>query len=224
MRVLVIEDSAPTRDLLVRSLEDADMTVVTTARASTGLRAAMSEAFDVIVLDLMLPDGDGLDVCRALRSEGILTPILCLTARAEVADRVQGLDAGADDYLRKPFALAELHARLRALARRRGTKAAAVLIAGSVRLDFVGRKLVRDGEEVPLTTREWAVLEILVARTGSVVSRSDLLESAWGELTPAASDSLDVILSRLRRKLGTVDEGCGIRTVRREGFVFEVAP
>ena len=224
MRVLVIEDSAPTRDLLVRSLEDADMTVVTTARASTGLRAAMSEAFDVIVLDLMLPDGDGLDVCRELRSEGILTPSLCLTARAEVADRVQGLDAGADDYLRKPFALAELHARLRALARRRGTQAAAVLNAGSVRLDFVGRKLVRDGEEVPLTTREWAVLEILVARTGSVVSRSDLLESAWGELTAAASDSLDVILSRLRRKLGTVDEGCGIRTVRREGFVFEVAP
>ena len=224
MRVLVIEDSAPTRDLLVRSLEDADMTVVTTARVSTGLRAAMSEAFDVIVLDLMLPDGDGLDVCRELRSEGILTPILCLTARAEVADRVQGLDAGADDYLRKPFALAELHARLRALARRRGTQAAAVLNAGSVRLDFVGRKLVRDGEEVPLTTREWAVLEILVARMGSVVSRSDLLESAWGELTPAASDSLDVILSRLRRKLGTVDGGCGIRTVRREGFVFEVAP
>ena len=223
MRVLVFDDSAPTRDLLVRSLEDADMTVVTTARVSTGLRAAMSEAFDVIVLDLMLPDGDGLDVCRELRSEGILTPILCLTARAEVADRVQGLDAGADDYLRKPFALAELHARLRALARRRGTKAAAVLITGSVRLDFVGRKLVRDGEEVPLTTREWAVLEILVARMGSVVSRSDLLESAWGELTPAASDSLDVILSRLRRKLGTVDGGCGIRTVRREGFVFEVA-
>lgn len=223
MRVLVIEDSAPTRDLLMRSLSDAGMTVVPTARAATGLRAALTAEFDVIVLDLMLPDGDGLDVCRSIRAEGVRTPILCLTARAEVADRVQGLDAGADDYLRKPFALAELHARLRALARRRGTKPESRVKAGVVSIDFVGRRLQRGAEEVPLTTREWAVLELLVARTGSVVSRSDLLEGAWGETTAAASDSLDVILSRLRRKIGSLEEGCGIRTVRGEGFVFEVS-
>ena len=224
MRVLVIEDSAPTRELLVRSLEDAGMTVLTAARASTGLRSALSLQVDIIVLDLMLPDGDGLDLCRTLRAEGIRTPILCLTARAEVADRVQGLNAGADDYLRKPFALVELHARLRALARRRGSLPAPEVVAGTVRIDFVARRLSCDDAEVPLTAREWAVLEVLVARSGAVVSRDDLLESAWHEVTPSASDSLDVILSRLRRKLGGSAQGCGIRTVRGEGFVFEVLP
>ena len=202
MRVLVIEDSAPTRDLLVRSLADAGMTVTTAARVSTGLRTATTAEFDVIVLDLMLPDGDGLDLCRELRAGGTTTPILCLTARAEVADRVEGLEAGADDYVRKPFALAELQARIRALARR----------------------LTRAGSEVPLTAREWAVLGLLASRAGRLVTRAELLEHAWHDTTPAASDSLDVILSRLRRKLGRPEEGCGIRTVRGEGFVFETAP
>lgn len=222
MRVLVIEDSAPTRDLLVRSLAAAGMTVVTAARVSSGLRLASAPEFDVIVLDLMLPDGDGLDLCRELRANEIVTPILCLTARGEVADRVQGLDAGADDYLRKPFALAELHARIRALARRGGRVAPAQVQVGAIHADFAARRLTRAGREVPLTGREWAVLEILIARPGRVVSRGDLLEYAWHESTLDSSESLDVILSRLRRKLGepTV-AGCLIRTVRGEGFIFE---
>jgi DNA-binding response OmpR family regulator len=224
VRVLVIEDSAPTRDLLVRSLADAGMTVTTAARAATGLRSATTAEFDVIVLDLMLPDGDGLDVCRELRAGGIATPILCLTARAEVEDRVRGLEAGADDYLRKPFALAELQARIRALARRRGGSPAARVEAGLVLIDFTARRLSRGGREVPLTAREWAVLELLASRAGRLVTRADLLEHAWHDTTSAASDSLDVILSRLRRKLGRPEEGCGIRTVRGEGFVFETAP
>ena len=224
MRVLVVEDSAPTRDLLARSLTDAGMTVTTAARVSTGLRTATTVDFDVIVLDLMLPDGDGLDLCRELRASGVLTPILCLTARADVADRVQGLDAGADDYLRKPFALAELHARIRALARRHGRSPASHIEAGSVRIEFSARRLLRGGQEVPLTAREWAVLEILASRAGRVVSRDDLLENAWHESTPSSSDSLDVILSRLRRKLGRPEEGCSIRTARGEGFIFETRP
>src|SRR5690349_14248267 len=122
MRVLVVEDSPPTRDLLSRSLREAGIDVTCASRIGTGFEKATQHDFDVIVLDLMLPDGDGLSLCRELRVLGVETPILCVTARVEVSDRVAGLDAGADDYLRKPFALAELHARVRALARRRKAK------------------------------------------------------------------------------------------------------
>ncbi len=223
MRVLVVEDSAPTRDLLTRSLVDAGMKVVTASRLASGLRQAVETEFDCIVLDLMLPDGDGLELCRELRAAGIATPILCLTARAEVSDRVHGLDSGADDYLRKPFALAELRARIRALARRRGQAPPTRVESRTIRIDFAARRLTRSSREVPLTAREWAVLEILAARTGRIVSRHDLLEGAWHESSQAASESLDVILSRLRRKLGQPRDGCSIRTVRGEGFVFETA-
>lgn len=224
MRVLVIEDSAPTRDLLVRSLEDAGMSVVTAARKATGLRQALTADHDVIVLDLMLPDGDGLDLCRELRQSGITTPILCLTARADVEDRVRGLDAGADDYLRKPFALAELQARLRALARRGGQGPTTLLEAAEWSIDFGARKLVHDGAEVPMTAREWGLLEILAARQGKVVSRLEILEIIWREANPSTSASLDVIVGRLRRKLGEDRGRFAIRTVRGEGYAFEKNP
>jgi DNA-binding response OmpR family regulator len=224
VRVLLVEDSAPTRDLLERSLGDAGIELVTAARLSTGTRYATTEKFDVIVLDLMLPDGSGLDLCREVRARGIATPILCLTARGEVADRVQGLDAGADDYLRKPFALAELHARIRALARRRGQAPPARLELRALSIDFGARRLLRAGHAVPLTSREWAVLEALVAKADRVVSRADLLEGVWHDASRSSSDSLDVILSRLRHKLGGPESGCAIRTLRGEGFVFETIP
>jgi len=224
VRVLIIEDSAPTRSLLVRALQSERMTVETASRLSTGLRQAMAERYDVIVLDLMLPDGDGLDLCRRLRAEGVPTPVLCLTARGDVADRVQGLDAGADDYMKKPFALAELHARVRALARRQGLTPPRRVAAGAVRMDFTARRLERGGREVPLTAREWAVLEALVAKRGRMVARADLLDGIWHGTGRSESESLDVILSRLRRKLGGEREGCSIRTVRGEGFVFEPSP
>jgi two-component system OmpR family response regulator len=224
MRVLLVEDSAPTRDLLGRSLGEAGIELTSASRLSTGLRCALTEEFDVIVLDLMLPDGSGLGLCRELRSRGIATPILCLTARGEVADRVEGLDAGADDYLRKPFALAELHARLRALARRRGQAPPARLELRGLFIDFDARRLARGGQEVALTSREWAVLEVLVSRAGRVVTRADLLEGVWHDTSRSSSDSLDVILSRLRHKLGGPESGCAIRTLRGEGFVFETIP
>jgi len=222
IRVLVVEDSGPTRDLLVRSLTSVHMEVVTAARLATGLRQALADPFDVIVLDLGLPDGDGLELCRELRGAGIETPILCLTARGEVSDRVRGLEAGADDYLRKPFALAELYARIRALARRAGQAPPRRIESGALAIDFPARRMLRSGREVPLTAREWAVLELLSARPGRLVTRDELLEGAWHEVTPAASESLGVILSRLRRKLGGADQGCAIRTVRGEGFVLEM--
>ena len=223
MRVLVVEDSAPTRELLVRSLSDAGIEVVTASRFATGLHLATSEEFDVLILDLMLPDGDGLDLCHQLRAAGVATPILCLTARADVAERVQGLDAGADDYMKKPFALAELHARIRALARRQGQAPPARLTCGALEIEFAARRLTRSGQDIPLTAREWTVLEVLVARTSRLVPRLELLELAWGATTPAASASLDVIMARLRRKLSDASGACPLRTVRGEGFVFEVA-
>jgi len=195
--------------------------VTTATRLSSGLRHATTVEFDVIILDRMLPDGDGLDLCRRIRAEGIATPILCLTAMGEVGDRIEGLDAGADDYLRKPFALAELRARVRALGRRTGRGVPRLVEAGTVRVDFLSRRFERAGLEIPLTAREWAVLEALVSKSGRVVARRDLLEDIWHDARRPSSESLDVILSRLRRKLGRLEDGCAIRTVRGEGFVFE---
>jgi DNA-binding response OmpR family regulator len=221
MRILVIEDSPPTRELLKGSLEGAGHTVTVAARVSSALRLVADEEFDILVVDVMLPDGNGLDLCREIRAMGVTTPILFLTARGEVGDRVAGLDAGGDDYLRKPFALAELQARIRALARRRGLSPPSVLQRGTTRIDFTARKLVKDEDEVPLTGREWEVLELLASRIGRIVSRDDLLEIVWHETGPAASESLDVIVSRLRRKLGQAEEPDWIRTVRGQGYLLE---
>jgi DNA-binding response OmpR family regulator len=222
MRVLLVEDNPPTQELLVRSLSDEGIIVTTATGVSTGMRAATVATFDAIVLDLMLPDGDGLDLCRALRANGLTTPILCLSARGDVSDRVRGLDAGADDYMRKPFALAELRARMRSLVRRSRAAGSRTLEVGALLIDFAARRLTQAGVEVPLTAREWLVLEMLAMRAGSVVGRAELLEQGWGKQTPGALDSLEVILGRLRRKLAGPGERCPIRTVRGEGLIFEV--
>ena len=222
MRVLVVEDHPPTRELLERSLAAAGFEASSAATLTLGIDQARAGAFDVIVLDVMLPDGDGFALCRALRAEGVLTPILFLTARGDVEDRIRGLDAGGDDYLRKPFALAELHARLRALGRRQGVAPPSQLRCGDTVLDFTARRMMRAGAEVPLTAREWAVLEMLAARPGWVVSRDELLEAHWGDASAAAAESLAVIVSRLRRKLAA-SQGCSVHTVRGSGYRLDVA-
>ncbi len=222
MKILVVEDSAPTRDLLRRSLSDAGHAVQFASRIGSARKYLDGETFDVVVLDVMLPDGDGLALCAEVRAAGHRVPILFLTARGEVGDRIAGLDAGGDDYLKKPFALAELHARLRALARRQGLAPPRVLTAGTVRLDFTARTFHRAGAELPLTAREWDVLEFLAARVGRVVARDDVLDAIWHEAGPNASDSLDVIAGRLRRKLGDERPGCILRTVRGQGYRLEV--
>jgi two-component system OmpR family response regulator len=222
MRILVVEDSPPTRELLKHSLSEAGHSVELAARASTARSLAQSGEFDVLVVDVMLPDVSGIEFCQELRSSGFTTPILFLTAKADVEDRIAGLDAGGDDYLKKPFALAELHARVRALGRRPGLAAARRIERPGVCIDFTARKLERDGVPMPLTAREWAVLEILAARPGRVVPRREVLELAWPEPGASASDSLDVIISRLRRKLVATGTASWIRTVRGEGYVFEV--
>src|SRR5437588_5696909 len=168
MRILVVEDSTATRELLARSFEASGFEVTFASRVATGRRHVEASSFDVLVLDIMLPDGSGLELCRELRANGVLTPILFLTARGDVEDRIAGLDAGGDDYLRKPFALAELRARLRALGRRRGVPAPNRIESGTVVVDFSARRLSHGTRDVPLTAREWAVLEVLAGRAGHI--------------------------------------------------------
>ncbi len=220
MRVLVVEDSLETRDLLCRTLEEAGHEVTAVANLGDALRAVESGNLEVAIVDVMLPDGSGVEFCRELRGRGVPLPILFLTARGEVEDRIAGLDAGGDDYLRKPFAIAELRARVRALGRRGRPAAAAPLRSGDVSLDFAARRMTRAGAEITLTAREWAVLRLLADRPGEAVARRDILESAWPHPGPGASESLDVIVSRLRRKLGA--GGPRLRTLRGEGFLLEL--
>ena len=221
MRILVIEDSPPTRELLKSALEGAGHAVTLTARVSSARRLVQEGEFDLMIIDVMLPDGSGFDLCREIRATGELAPILFLTARGEVGDRVTGLDAGGDDYLRKPFSLAELQARVRALGRRQGLSPPQILRHGETEVDFTARRLRQGESEIPLTGREWEVMELLASRLGRLVAREDLLEIIWHDTGPAASESLDVIISRLRRKLGHEGESSWIRTLRGQGYILE---
>lgn len=215
MRVLVVDDEAEVRSAVARALR-ADGHAVTTAEDLESARERLAEGAELIVLDLRLPDGFGLALCRELRADGSTVPILLLTALSQVALRVEGLDAGADDFLAKPFAVAELRARVRALGRRGALPRGLTYTCEDVVLDFAGRHATRAGEEVAITAKEWAILEILVRRAGRVVSRLDLLESVWGEASETASSSMEVLVGRLRRKLGSEM----IRTLRGEGYAL----
>ncbi|HRH01142.1 MAG TPA: response regulator transcription factor [Polyangiaceae bacterium] len=221
MRILVVDDDEDVRSVVGRALVG-DGHFVETADSVERTRALV-EAHEpqLLVLDLGLPDGSGLDLCRELRADGASFPILILTARSDVALRVRGLDAGADDYLAKPFAVAELRARVRALSRRAGSLAApvrgATVSRGELVLDFGKRRAKRGPDELPITARQWAILEVLAAQRGRVVPRAALLEQVWGEATDAAASSLEVLIGRLRKRLGADV----IRTSRGEGYAFE---
>lgn len=188
-----------------------------------GFFLALREAFDLIVLDLMLPGQDGLEILSALRERGIETPVLVLTAKGEVEDRVEGLDRGADDYLVKPFAFPELLARIRALLRRGRPEAQLRLAVGELEMDLVTRRVARAGKVFELTGREWDLIECLMRRPGRVVSRETIAREVWHEperVTPI-DNLIDVYIARLRRK---IDEPFGtamIRTVRGVGFLLE---
>jgi two-component system, OmpR family, response regulator len=150
----------------------------------------------------MLPDGSGIDLCRALRERQMTTPVLLLTARGAVGDRVAGLDAGADDYLAKPFAISELLARVRALGRRGPVLRNEVIRAGDVQIDIGGRRVSAASKSVPMTARELAIIEVLAKNCGRVVTREHLMEAAWGRVSEAIANSLEVLVARIRRKLG----------------------
>lgn len=216
MRVLVVDDNPELRELLSQSLTR-DGHVVALAQDLASAEAATGEReVDLVVLDLALPDGWGTTWCQRLRAASDAPLVLVLSAHHEVARRLESFDAGADDFLAKPFAVAELRARVRALGRRRAEARAQVLQLGDVVLHLSARRATRNGLEAALTAREWSVLERLAAERGRVVSRAALLEEVWGDVDEAHGASLEVIVARIRKKLG----GAIVRTVRGDGYVL----
>jgi len=202
VKILLIEDERDLASALTRALADEGIAVVAAYDGEEGLYHAREVAFDAIVLDLMLPERSGLEVLTALRDEGRTTPVLILTARDALDDRVRGLNLGADDYLAKPFEVPELVARLHALVRRAAGTAGPMLVLGDVRLDLTARRVFRGDEELPVTGREYAILELLARHRGEVLSRGDICDHLYPDETEIASNTVDVHVAALRRKLG----------------------
>jgi two-component system OmpR family response regulator len=218
MRVLVVEDDAKLVRALARGLAQEGYVVDVACTGDEALAQAAQHDYEAILLDVMLPGIGGYDVCRALRRTDRWLPVLMLTARADVADRIEGLDAGADDYLVKPFDFGELLARVRALIRRGPAERPAVLEVDGLRVDPVGRAVTCAGEHVELSPREFAVLEFLARHAGQPVSRTQLLEHVWTDHQEPSPNLVDVYVGYLRRKLGRRAEPDLIRTVRGVGF------
>ena len=218
MRVLVVEDEAKMAGLIKRGLEHEGYAVDVAADGKEALWAAREFAFDAIVLDAMIPEPDGFEVCRTLRAEGRWTPVLLLTARDAVDDRVLGLDAGADDYLTKPFAFSELFARLRALTRRELGARPTVLQVGDLVLDPATRQVRRGETEIPLSTKQFAILEQFMRRPGEVLSRADLLEHVWDFAYEGTSNLVDVYVRTLRERIDRPFGVDSIETIRGAGY------
>ena len=226
MRILVVEDEAKVARALGEGLEREQYEVVIARTGEEGFFLVSAEEFDLVILDLMLPGRDGLQVLSTLRKRGLLTPVLILTARDAVEDRVEGLDRGADDYLVKPFAFPELLARIRALSRRGRTEPALRLRVGGLEMDLVARRVRRDGMDVELTTREFELLEYLLRHKEQVVSREMLTCEVWKERSRAIpiDNVIDVHIARLRRKLDEPFDRKLIHTVRGVGYVVREEP
>jgi two-component system copper resistance phosphate regulon response regulator CusR len=223
MRILVVEDEAALAGSLAKGLRQAAHAVdlaPTLAEARTKLAL---ESYDALVLDLGLPDGSGLQLAREIRGRGDRLPILVLTARDGVSDRVSGLDAGADDYVVKPFALEEVLARLRALERRAPELRPAVLSVGDLQVDPATRSAARAGAAIPLTTTEYALLEYLARHAGSVLGRADISAHVWDENYDPFSNVIDVYVARLRRKLDRPGLRPMLHTVRGAGYTLDPA-
>jgi two-component system OmpR family response regulator len=218
MRVLVVEDEPKMAGLVKRGLEEEGIAVDVAARGEDAVWMAGSTEYDAVVLDVMLPGLDGFEVCRRLRADEVWTPVLMLTARDAVEDRVAGLDGGADDYLVKPFAFDELLARLRALARRGAAERPAVLAAGDLRLEPATRRVTRGDAEIALSPKEFALLETLMLRPGRALTRLQLLEHAWDDTYENRSNVVDVYIRYLRRKIDRPFGTDTIETVRGVGY------
>ncbi len=216
MRVLVIEDDERLADVLERGLADAGHDVIVEHTGPAGLAAAMAAPYDALVLDWMLPGQDGPAICRELRTRGNNIPVLMLTARQGIPDRVGGLDAGADDYLTKPFAFDELLARLRVIARRLGHQE--LVVVDDLVIDRDRRSAMRDAVTVQLTAREFDLLALLAERAGRVVTRLDILDGVWDGETDLRSNAIDVHIAKLRAKIDRPFGRESIQTVRGVGF------
>jgi two-component system OmpR family response regulator len=222
--VLVVEDEIKMAGLLKRGLEEEGYAVDLAATGADGLWAGTENPYDAIVLDVMLPDLDGFEVCRRLRTAGRWAPVIMLTARDAVSDRVAGLDAGADDYLTKPFSFAELFARLRALMRRGPTERPAVLRSGDLELDPATRRVTRGSVTVDLTARELALLELLLRHPGEVLTRTRIIEHVWDFAYDGDSNVVDVYIRYLREKVDRPFGRKSIETVRGAGYRLRDEP
>ena len=221
MKILVVEDDKTISDFISQGLKEEGNVVTKAADGKIALELTQTTEYDLIILDLMLPAVDGMTVCRTLRQRGINWPVIMLTAKDAVEDRVQGLDAGADDYLVKPFAFSELLARIRAIFRRKSGEGPTSLEVAGLQVDLVRHKVIYGKQSLDLTAREFALLENFIRRKGHVLSRTLIIESVWGYDFHAGTNIIDVYINFLRRKLRKVTGKEWIRTIRNRGYVFE---
>jgi DNA-binding response OmpR family regulator len=218
MRVLLIEDDRKAAKLLAKGLHEEGFVVDVAPTGETGEEQAFVNEYDVIVLDWLLPGKDGIAVCQTLRARDLTTPILMLTARHSLADRVNGLSTGVDDYLTKPFAFAELLARIRALLRRARVARPPILRVTDLMLDPASRKVTRGGVKIGLTSKEYTILEVLMQNAGETVSRTRLVERVWDEASEVLDNLVDVHVSHLRKKIDREPGSSLIQTVRGFGY------
>ncbi len=218
MRILVVDDEPKMAHLLRRGLVEHGSVVEVATTGEEAVASAADGGFDVILLDVMLPDMDGFEACRRLRAGRVWSPVLMLTARTAVRDRIRGLDAGADDYLAKPFALEELLARIRALARRGSVERPATLTLGDLCLDPATRRVFRGDQEIELSAKEMALLEVFLRRPEQVLTRDQLLERAWDMAFESRSNVVDVYVRYLREKIDRPFGRSSLQTVRGLGY------
>lgn len=224
MRILIVEDEKKIAQLLRKGLMAEGFTVDVCVNGDEGFAVAKSTPFDAIVLDIMLPGRDGLSVLKELRADKICTPVLLLTARGEVSERIEGLNLGADDYLAKPFSMDELLARLRALLRRTSGEKLSFYKVGDLTLNLMSREVSRRGRRIDLTTREFELLGFLMRTPGTVFTRSQIHEKVWNYHFDPGTNLVDVYIQRLRRKIDDGEEVRLIQTVRGVGYSVNPAP
>ncbi len=221
MKVLLVEDEPKIARYVSKALGTEGHNVEVIPRGDEGLTAATTKPFDIMLLDLALPGGDGLDILRAVRAKSISTPVLILTARGELPDRITGLDLGADDYLPKPFAMEELIARINVLTRRKGVDASPILRVGDLVLNSTTREVTRNGTKLYLSVREFGLLEFLMHNSPRAFTRTELCEHVWKSALDDETNAVDVYIQRVRRK---VDEDFPVKliqTVRNVGYKIE---
>jgi two-component system copper resistance phosphate regulon response regulator CusR len=220
MRILLVEDDHELTQILTGGFRDHHIEVVGAPDFAEGLRRAALGQYGVIILDVMLPGGNGFELCKRIRAKGIDTPILMLTARGGVEDRVAGLESGADDYLAKPFAFRELIARVRALSRRQPALKDERKVVADLEIDMRAREVKRAGEPILLTAKEWELLQLLAEKEGAVVTRSEITERVWDDNHDPFTNVLEVLVRRLRRKIDDGYEPKLIHTIRGAGYRF----
>jgi len=220
MRILIVEDDRDIADFVKKALKGESHAVDVAADGMTGERLASTEPYDLIILDIMLPKKEGIAVLKSLRQAGIQTPVLILTARGEVPDRVAGLDAGADDYIKKPFALAELRARVRALLRRHAEERSPLLHVGTLTLNSTAHEITVEGQPVELTNREYAILEYLLRSKNRLLSKGMIADHVWDYHYRSDPNLIEVYIRKIRQKIERHSKQRFIHTVRGGGYII----